>query len=75
MTRKEDFLEKEWIDAFDRFYDAFNYAPNLPSEVDFDVNEYVSVLDKCIEDKFDYTIEKYGTVVPVYDKWDGVFID
>ena len=30
----------------------------------FDQEEYAELLLKCIEDDFDYTIEKYGTVVP-----------
>lgn len=30
----------------------------------FDQEKYADLLLKCIEDNFDYTIEKYGTVVP-----------
>ena len=29
--------------------------------MDFDQEEYAELLLKCVEDNFDYTIEKYGT--------------
>ena len=42
----------------------FDYCPNFPPNLDFNQEEYAELLLKCIEDDFDYTIEKYGTVVP-----------
>lgn len=47
-----------------KFVEHFGYSPNFPPELFFDQEEYADLLLKCIEDKFDYTIEKYGTVVP-----------
>ncbi len=40
----------------------FDYYPNYPENTDFDQLEYAKELEKCVEDKFDYTIEKYGTI-------------
>lgn len=39
----------------------FDYNPNFPPNLDFNQEEYAELLLKCIEDNFDYTIEKYGT--------------
>lgn len=50
--------------AYMKFGFHFKYAPNLPPNLDFDQEEYADLLLKCIEDDFDYTIEKYGTIVP-----------
>ena len=46
------------------FAKHFKYSPELPSDLFFDQDEYAEELMKCIEDDFDYTIEKYGTRVP-----------
>lgn len=46
------------------FITHFGYAPNFPNNLDFDQNEYADFLQKCIDDNFDYTIEKYGTEPP-----------
>ena len=47
-----------------KFVEYFHYSPNFPTDLFFDQEEYADLLLKCIEDDFDYTIEKYGTVVP-----------
>ena len=48
-----------------KFLYAFGYLPKVPFEVRMEdekaSNEYCKVLQKSIDDKFDYTIEKYGT--------------
>lgn len=48
-----------------KFLDKFDYLPEVPFEVimeDREVcEEYCKVLQKCIDDNFDYTIELYGT--------------
>ena len=48
-----------------KFLYAFGYIPKVPFEVRMEdekaSNEYCKVLQKSIDDKFDYTIEKYGT--------------
>lgn len=48
-----------------KFLYAFSYIPKVPFEVIMEdekaSNEYCEVLQKSIDDKFDYTIEKYGT--------------
>lgn len=47
------------------FFYTFGYIPKVPFEVRMEdekaSNEYCEVLQKSIDDKFDYTIEKYGT--------------
>ena len=53
-------LEKVMI----TFAEHFGYIPKLPREIFFNQDEYAEELMKCIEDDFDYTIEKYGTRVP-----------
>ena len=47
--------------AIRAFCERFHYTPNHPNELDFNVQEYAKLLEKCIADGFDYTIEKYGT--------------
>lgn len=47
-----------------KFVDHFHYTSKFPPDLFFDQEEYADLLLKCIEDDFDYTIEKYGTVVP-----------
>lgn len=50
--------------AYTKFVNCFHYCPEFPPDLLFDQEEYADLLLKCIEDDFDYTIEKYGTVVP-----------
>ncbi len=45
-----------------KFSRVFDYYPQFPPMIDFDQKEYARELEKCIEDNFDYTIEKYGTI-------------
>lgn len=52
---------KKLEEAHKRFVFHFNYGPNFPPNMDFDQEEYAELLLKCVEDNFDYTIEKYGT--------------
>ena len=47
-----------------QFVMHFDYCPSFLPNLDFNQEEYADLLLKCIEDDFDYTIEKYGTVVP-----------
>lgn len=47
-----------------QFVDHFNYSPEFPPNIDFNQEEYAELLLKSIKDNRDYTIEKYGTVVP-----------
>ena len=62
--------------SFSRFHEYFGYTANYPDEIDFDQDEYAELLDKCVDEKFDYTIEKYGTD-PTYGTkpHSGVYID
>ena len=55
---------KKLQEAHMKFVLHFDYSPNFPPNIDFDQEKYAELLLKCIEDNFDYTIEKYGTVVP-----------
>lgn len=50
-----------FVKAQSRFAEHFDYYPNHPNELDFDVKAYSNLLDRCIADNFDYTIELYGT--------------
>lgn len=45
-----------------QFIEHFGYYPNHPNDIDFDQDAYAEELLKCVEDNFDYTIKKYGTV-------------
>ena len=51
--------------ANNQFFDKFEYFPEVPFEVIIGEpkasEEYCRVLQKCIDDNFDYTIELYGT--------------
>ena len=57
-------LTKKFKKAHERFVFHFGYCPNHPNEIDFDQSAYADILIKSVADDFDYTIEKYGTVVP-----------
>ena len=57
-------MKKKLKKAHLQFVMHFDYCPNFPPNLDFNQEEYAELLLKCIEDDFDYTIEKYGTVVP-----------
>lgn len=49
-----------------KFFDKFDYFPEEPFEVIMGekdaVEKYCEILQNCINDEFDYTIELYGTV-------------
>ena len=67
---------KNNMSSLERFIHKFGYIPNHPQELFFNENEYADLLDKCVNDNFDYTIEKYGTD-PTYgtQPHDGIYID
>lgn len=52
---------ERWVKAERRFVDHFEYRPNHPKEIDFDIDAHIKLLDRCISEDFDYTIELYGT--------------
>lgn len=58
---------KKLKEAHSKFFNHFLYSPELPENVDFDQDSYADELLKCVEDDFDYTIEKYGTVPHPFD--------
>ncbi len=62
-------------DARMKFVEFFDYSPNFPPDLFFDQEKYADLLLKCIEDDFDYTIEKYGTVVPEDMPLPGIIVD
>ena len=58
------------------FLKHFGYPPKFPNEINFNQNEYADLLQKCMDDNFDYTIEKYGTNSNFGTKpHNGVYID
>jgi hypothetical protein len=61
--------------AMSMFLDKFDYLPNYPNEVFFNEDEYADFLLKCIEDNFDYTIEKYGTIPQTADGLPEIIYD
>ena len=68
MINEKEFMKLGSL-AFEyskRFKNEFGYYCELPNDDLFDngrvaLEEFKKVIDKCIEDHFDYTIEKYGT--------------
>ena len=59
-------MKKRCSEAYKKITRHFGYCAAFPKNLDFDQDEYADELLKCIEDDFDYTIEKYGTVVRQY---------
>lgn len=49
----------------EKFFDHFKYFPEFPFEVIMGEpeasEEYCRVIQNCLDDNFDYTIELYGT--------------
>ncbi len=56
----------DWAAAEIKFDHHFGYGCQFPREAridsEKDFKEFSDLIDKCIADNFDYTIEKYGTV-------------
>ncbi|MCD7839177.1 MAG: hypothetical protein LUG46_00970 [Erysipelotrichaceae bacterium] len=48
--------------AISNFNLTFNYFPKYPDNINFNQVEFAKELEKCVNDNFDYTIEKYGTI-------------
>ncbi len=48
-----------------KFLHKFKYYPEVPFDVITDdrkaSEEYCQVIQKCLDDNFDYTVERYGT--------------
>lgn len=55
-------MTKRFNIAHRNFIFMFGYPPKLPKNIKFDQDAYAEELEKCVKDKVDYTIEKYGTV-------------
>ncbi len=55
-------IKKRLDKALYSFINTFEYYPNYPSNIGFDQIAYAKELEKCVNDHFDYTIEKYGTI-------------
>lgn len=60
-------MTKKLSEAYWNFMQHFDYEPEFPENIDFDQDSYADELLKCVEDDFDYTIEKYGTVPRPYN--------
>lgn len=70
MHAKKLHFSERFFDAIHKFYYFFHYYANTPGNVDFDQEEYADLLDKCVADNFDYTIELYGTEPIVPEPYD-----
>ncbi len=61
------------------FIHKFDYAPITPFNVLMDdeeaSEEYCKILQKCIDDNFDYTIELYGTKPKKSEGFPDIIID
>lgn len=68
-----------WNEPVMRFDHHFGYMCQIPQSAEIesekDFKEFSDVVDKCIEDNFDYTIEKYGTVPPKHFDLPKIIID
>lgn len=69
-------MKNNFHNSYLRFIKHFGYCAEYPNKVDFDEDEYAELLDKCVAENFDYTIELYGTD-PNYgtQPFDGIYID
>ncbi len=74
-SKNGEYMKRKLKKIYKAFITHFGYAPNFPNNLDFDQNEYVDLLQKCIEDNFDYTIEKYGTKAPKHFGRAKILID
>ncbi len=68
-------IKKRLDKALYNFICTFDYYPNCPSKIGFDQIEFAKDLEKSVEDKFDYTIEKYGTEPVVYTGRQEIILD
>lgn len=57
------------------FFAHFKYFPKYPPRLDFDRVAFAKELDQCIEDDFDYTIKKYGTIPTNWFDTSDIIID
>ena len=68
-------MRKKLKIAHSKFVHHFGYGPECPPTIDFDQDAYAEELEKSVEDDFDYTIEKYGTVPLKSSGWPEEFVD
>lgn len=54
---------KKLKEAQKKFIYHFGYYPEFPPTIEFNQELFADELLKCVEDDFDYTVEKYGTKV------------
>lgn len=56
----------EWNIPCEKFHDKFGYSCNIPSSANIfsfeDYNRFCALINKSIDDNFDYTIAEYGTI-------------
>ncbi len=68
-----------WDEPVIKFSRHFGYGCKIPGYMEIDserdFNKFSDLIDKSIEDDFDYTIEAYGTVPPKYLKTPEIIID
>lgn len=63
-------LNIDWVKPIIKFDRHFGYSCDVPQDAVIDSEEdfkkFSDLIDKCIEDDFDYTIELLGTVPPTH---------
>lgn len=69
----------DWLAPILKFNKHFGYDCQLPLTARIDSKEdfelFAELIDKCIRDNFDYTIEAYGTVPPKHFGLPKIIID
>ncbi|MCH5193529.1 MAG: hypothetical protein J1F11_06175 [Oscillospiraceae bacterium] len=72
-------IDIDWNNPVRRFQKHFGYYCQLPltAEIDSmgDFQKFSDLVDKCIADNFDYTIEVCGTRPPAYEGLPEIIID
>lgn len=69
----------DWSIPCNKFEKHFKYFCNVPPEANIfeekDYNDFCNLVDKCIKDDFDYTIEKCGTKPSLFKGTPRIIID
>lgn len=69
----------DWNEPVQRFDKHFGYCCQIPLNAEInsenDYKLFSELVDKCIADNVDYTIEKYGTVPPKNFDLPNIIID
>lgn len=69
----------DWGIPYDKFYNHFKYGCSFPPKAEIfsekDYTEFCNLVEKCIKDDFDYTIEICGTIPSLFQGYPKIIID